>query len=176
MGYYYRNAASYAGSRAGGYDDFCLSSRRKIFASGSFNHHFIWIWSLVDGRLLATWEYPEDLLDDGDRPYDLAFHPAGTLLFAACGGSGLRIWDLRQQREIRGRYNNLSPTRLKFAPDGRFLAIDGCLLDIDSWSVEHTFSGTNAAFSPDGRLLTTLDELTGVAVWDRETRHLLSTV
>ncbi len=165
----------------------------ELLAGGSFNNIKVWIWSLADGHLVHVWDYPEEFKEDyfheQDRPYDIAFHPEGTWLFAACGEGGLRVWDVEQQCEKLASQDDLDPMQVTVAPDGQSLAVahfGGVLLqdrvvrvlEVGTWRVLHEFMGTfpSESFSPDGQVLATLDEHGSIFVWQVATEQLLYTL
>lgn len=169
----------------GDYDDIttlAFHPTRNLLVGGSFNNQKVWFWSLDDGRLLNVWE-PKC----NDRTYDLEFNPDGTLLFVAWGNGGLRVWDMKQQREVPGSGNNLYPTDVTVAPDGQSLAVahfggvrhqDVRVLEIGSWRLLRTFAGNDPSesYSPDGKILTTSEEHGHVYVWEVATQQLLYTL
>lgn len=164
-----------------------------LLAGGSFNTMKVWIWSLADRHLIHVWDYPEEFDEDyfheQDRPYDIAFNPEGTLLFAACSEGGLRVWDVEQRCERPGSQDDLDPQQVTVAPDGQSLAVahfGGVLLqervvrvlEVGTWRVLHEFMGEfpSESFSPDGQVLVTLDEHGSLFVWQVATERLLYTL
>jgi WD40 repeat protein len=153
----------------------------NILACGSFNNTTIWIWSLLDGQLLSIWDYPLDA-EEEDRCYHLAFAGDGSLLLAACGAAGLRVWDMALVCEVPGPGGDLSPVRITIAPDGQSFAVgdDGIATQIRklrTWRLLHDFAGEypSETFSSDGQLLATFNEHGSIYVWHVATETLLST-
>jgi WD40 repeat protein len=161
----------------------------NLLVGGSFNNRKVWFWDLEDGHLINTWEP-----DCNERPYDLAFNPDGTLLFAGYGACGLHVWDVRQGREVP--IPRVASSWLTIAPDGQSLAISHFgakrsrtmpyaqpthmvrILEIDSWHTQHEFVGRRPSetFSPDGQLLATIEEQGHIYLWRVATGELLCTL
>ncbi len=170
----------------GDYDDIttlAFHPNSEMLAAGSFNNTKVWLWSLADGHLLHTWEYPEHM-KNRDRPYDLAFNLDGALLFAGCGTGGLRVWDVAHAQEVLGCNDNLWPSWITLSPDGQSLAIahfDGVrshtvrIVEIGTWRIVHELAGRkpSESFSSDGQLLVTLGEYRDVYLWQAVTGDLL---
>src|SRR5262249_41881611 len=94
----------------------------------------------------------------------LAFGPGGQTLVIGGGRSGLRLWDLKANKE-KGQFTGHSEMVVSaaFSPDGRLLAAGGIDGRVRIWDVKTakgraTLVGQRGgvwslAFSPDGRLL-----------------------
>ncbi|HJU17059.1 MAG TPA: TIR domain-containing protein [Stellaceae bacterium] len=108
----------------------------------------------------------------------LAFDPAGNLLATGSWDKTLRIWDLRDGREIRellGHRNNI--LSVKFSPDGHHLASASKDKTVRLWDLTRGTEsvlgrggfGTiirDVAFSPDGRRLAIAGDDGVIRIWD----------
>jgi len=169
----------------GDYDDMttlAFHPTRPLVVGGSFNNRKVWFWSLDDGHLINVWEP-----NCNDRPYNLEFNPDGTFLFVAWGACGLRVWDMKQEREVPGIPDTLHAVKVTLAPNGQSLAVshfggvglqDVRVVEIGSWRLLHTFVGNypSESYSPDGKLLVTSEKHGHIYVWEVATQQLLYTL
>ena len=113
----------------------------------------------------------------------VAFNPDGSRMAAVNRRGGIAIWDT-ESRALVGQYDGIASSShtVDFSPDGRWLASDAGVWDIQTGERLWPFSAheglvLDVAFSLDGSLLATgsADQIVGVwSVQDRELLHSLT--
>jgi WD40 repeat protein len=85
----------------------------------------------------STWQYQSLIPVSRFFRFQVAFHPGGTLLCAACDAQEVPLWDTRTGAEVK-RYNWQIGRILSvaFAPDGMTAAAGGSNRRIVIWDVE----------------------------------------
>ena len=135
------------------------------------------VWSLVDGRRLASLADTSALLDD------VAFSPDCNWIAAAGRDKAARMF----RTETGERVGPLLVdhdilTRVGFSPDSRMLVTHRIYNRTDLWDVptgQHVLrsAGYRAAFSPDLRLLVLAGvDNTGIRIWELADRRLAETI
>jgi WD40 repeat protein len=130
-------------------------------------------WQTETGKQLHS-------VDVHDQIFDVAVSPDGLLALSTHGGKTLRLWDLKNWREIRRFEGHTGPPqRVVFSADGRRALSGGWDKTIRLWDVEtgkqlRCFEGHQApwggvAISPDGRLALSGGDDALVRLWDLET-------
>ncbi len=140
-------------------------------------------WNVEDGRLLSTFQHPDDTI------YSLAYSPDQRWLASGGRDAIVRLWSLDSVRskvevELQGHTDWVHT--LAFSPDGQLLASAGSDLSIRLWDVEtgvscgtlegHSGKVMAVIFSPDGRRLFTAAHDQLIKIWDVETREELATL
>jgi WD40 repeat protein len=135
------------------------------------------VWSLADGRRLATLMETSALLDD------VAFSPDCHWIAAAGRDKTARVF----RAETGERVGPLLVdddilTRVGFSPDSRMLVTQRIYNRTDLWDVptgQHILRspGHRAAFSPDLRILVAAGaDNTGIRIWQLADRRLVETI
>ncbi len=120
--------------------------------------------------------------------YDFAFGANGALAATTGSDGKVRIWNVRDRKEIRvldqkRKDGNLA---VAFSPDGKLVATGGDDRTSTVWDMQsgtpiavlasnfgHTGTSTTVAFSPDGAWLATSSKDTTAKIWDARTgKHL----
>lgn len=90
----------------------------KRLATAGARDREVTIWNLKTGKKAAEIEHVDSVLD-------VAFHPGGRVIAALCKDDRLYFHDLKNRDDrplLRVKLNG-DPWRIRFSPDGRFLAI-----------------------------------------------------
>jgi len=145
-----------------------LSADGTLVASGGIKgaKSGVAVWSLADGKHLAT-------LEETEISQALSFCPDGKLLLPSGGGVVLWDWQAGQSRRIL----NQSATALSCSADGKLVAAavgsTVRIWDLKSNRLQAECTGagrqvTRLAFSPDGRRLATLGATSSdlLKLWD----------
>jgi WD40 repeat protein len=138
------------------------------------------LWSIPDGRLLATLE------GHRDRLFSLAVTPDGRTLASGSDDKTIRLWSLPDGRLLATlKVHKASVSTLAFTPDGKML-VSGCLdKTIKLWSMPqsqllstlkgHTRNVGTVAITGDGKTLAGSDDKT-IRVWSLPEGRPLTTL
>jgi WD40 repeat protein len=135
--------------------------------------HLVHLWSLADGRLLAS------LRGHADWVRSVVFHPGGGQLASAGDDRRVLLWELPSGRLLRSINDHAQAVySISYSPDGRTLATVG----FDSQMRLYDATGgplstlncpcadmRAVAFSPDGRLMAAAGRNGKLRVWDMTT-------
>ncbi len=95
-----------------------LNPQRPWLATGGRDRSFC-IVDLDTGRVLnPRWQWPEGLIGERERVFDLVFAPDGQHLYVACEDQHLRRIDLAAGFAVRELFVGPTPGRLVLSPDG----------------------------------------------------------
>ena len=162
--------------------EIAFSPDGKRLAAGGFDPR-IWIWRTDDGK-------KEQVLDQKDETYALAFSPDGRSLIALGGrhDDSLRLWDLASGKEKFAGKVKANAYKLAFLPDGKTLAglrYDGkvWLRDGESGELKQEFPPPQPfegavnypmplALGPAARLAANEDRAGQLVVWQPGTNPL----
>lgn len=160
----------------------------KLLATGDA-HCVVTLRSATDGKALsqfATWPPPAPADDEkgqqrersyGDVICDLAFSPDSSMIAVADGHLGGSLWSVEPKKRLHTFTGIGYGSTVRFAPDGRSLALGGylargyghCIIEVATGKTRAVLTGPNRSFqcgfSPDGRLFATADWWS-VIVWD----------
>jgi serine/threonine protein kinase/WD40 repeat protein len=133
-------------------------------AIGSRQGRVVQVCDLATGRLRPQLSHPQGV-------WDVAWHPAGNLLAAACFDSRVYLWNVatgRPHAVLQGHRG--SAVGVAFSPDGNLLlswSWDGTGRLWDPWTGRHlvSFGGAASHFSRDGRWLASRNG-TKLGLWE----------
>ena len=135
------------------------------------------IWSLADGRKLASLMDTPALLDD------VVFSPDCQWIAAAGRDKTARMFRAETGERVGPLLvDNDILARVGFSPDSRLLVTHRIYNRTDVWEVptgQHVLrsAGYHAAFSPDQRFLVTAGaDNTGIRIWELADRRLVETI
>ena len=135
------------------------------------------VWSLVDGRKLAT------LVDTPSLVDDLTFSPDCNWIAAAGRDKAARLFRADTGERVGPLLEDDGIlTGVGFSPDSRMLVTHRIYNRTDLWEVptgQHVLQspGYHAAFSPDLRILVVAGaDNTGMRIWEVAARRLLETL
>lgn len=130
----------------------------------------------LTGRVLYTLQLPNN-----DNAGLVTFAPDGqTLATSVFRGSGVHLWDAKTGKHIGAPIlEDVSPTVMRFSPDGKLLAIACSDGTVRVWDVAngkesrrieaHERYVTDLAFVPGGTRIATLGPNEGLRYWDPAT-------
>ena len=143
----------------------------RLAAAG--DDHLVHLWSLADGRLLAS------LRGHADWVRSVAFQPGGTQLASAGDDRRVLLWELPSGRLARSIDDHTQAVyRVSYSPDGGTLATVGFDSQMRLYDANGTPRSTlncpcadmrAVAFSPDGKLMAAAGRNGKLRVWDMAT-------
>ena len=135
------------------------------------------LWNLQDGNHFS-------LAGHKSWVRSIDFSSDGTLMYTACWGGTIKIWDLSHEIPALKRSflaHQGAARWVRLSPDGERLATAGNYLSVKLWNAErgdlqHQFSGHErhvygVDFHPDGEHLVSQDLMGNVLVWDLKTNQ-----
>ena len=143
-----------------------FSADNQLFASGGMDG-LVTIGSLATRRLIANFEHQSQVRG-------LAFSPDGETLATIAWGDpqsprALYLWQIRTGRKL-AEIKCHTEKNLVFSADGRYLAVDGLILDTNTLNERYDFKERMVAFSPDGALAATCrSDFNSIGLWDMHT-------
>ncbi len=166
-----------------------LSADGKILVSGVrgslFSKDSVKIWDPATGQLVRSLTGPTD------RAYSLGLSKDGMKLASRTSGGGLGLWDVSQNKQLRGFVANTASgsrfylRRVGYSGDGRLIAGAGDdaikLWDAESGRELFTFKGHthgiwDLAFSPDARTLASGGQDHVIKLWSTVSGQELKTL
>ncbi len=148
-----------------------FSPDNELFASGGMDG-LVTIGSLATRRLVTSFEHQSQVRG-------LAFSPDGETLATIAWGDpqsprALYLWQIRTGRKL-AEIKCHTEKNLAFSPDGRYLAVDGLILDTHTLNERYDFKERMVAFSPDGALAATCrSDFNSIGLWDMHTGEQIS--
>lgn len=148
-----------------------FSPDSRLFASGGMDG-MVMIGDIRTRRLVASLEHQAQVRG-------LAFHPDGEHIITLSWGDAhlprqMTLWNIRTRQKVR-QVKCQTEKNVSFSPDGRLLALDGQVLDADTWKIRYDFRERVIAFSPDSRLAASCrSDFNSVGVWDLENGNQLT--
>jgi WD40 repeat protein len=140
----------------------CLAVGPAELAVGTHGGHVV-IWSVVDGRLLATFR------SHNHQVSQVAFSPGGNMV-ASVADRTVRVYEWQRGIVQVFRGHEAAPHSVAFQDDNRLVSLgsDGMLLHWDTrvgqqYRVLDPLAAATVAFSPDSRYLASLR-----MVWDMQ--------
>ena len=168
---------TFAGNEEGRYVAFSPDSR--MVAQSNIGPR-VFIWSVPDGKLLATLNHPTGV------PV-VVFSPDGQSLATSGYDALIRIWNIRDGKVVRTLKGSVGTVwTLAYSPDGTMLASGGEDKLVRLWRVSdgsllrtlkgHTMNVWSVNFSPDGQLLASGSFDKTAKVWSVNTGRLTRTL
>jgi WD40 repeat protein len=108
------------------------------------------LWKVSTGELLYTFD------EKGQTSiYSVVFTPQGNILISGSLDGTVHMWDVKSKRLLNTLKANNLIGDMTFSPDGRILATNAGLVDVNTgrWLWQFDVKGDSVAFSPDGGLV-----------------------
>ncbi len=148
-----------------------FSPDNNLFASGGMDG-MVTIGSLATRRRVAVFEHQSQVRG-------LAFSPDNQTLATIAWGDpqsprALYLWNIRTQKKIT-EIKCQTEKNLVFSADGRYLAVDGLILDTHTLNERYDFKERMVAFSPDNSLAATCrSDFNSIGIWNMHTGEQIS--
>lgn len=160
-----------------------LTSDDKFFVTSGFD--YVRIWRTETGKLVRTFNMPEDPESREDIFVGATFSPDDRYLAAGAKNGYLYIWDVKSGERLR-RLNlwGRKIETIAWTPDGRYLGLAGHMATIDFFAVEDLLNDDigndvmpfalqvpvtdnleHMSFNESGALLTTAHQDGTVQLW-----------
>lgn len=138
----------------------------------SARHHtqdFVW-WELATGRVAGRWSAPHSMVPDSASD----FSPDRRLLAVSGSQMDIRLFDAESGRPVKSLASPRHHRSLRFAPDGRRLAVSASsLLELWDWergvraaAVTNSTEANWIAWHPAGRWLAFAGQDGTIGFWD----------
>lgn len=143
----------------------------RLLATGGMDG-MVRVGNLTTKRLVCTLEHQAQVRG-------LAFSPDGETIATIAWGDpqaprGIYLWNLRTASKIN-MVKCHTEKNLIYSPDGRVLAADGTLYNVENLQILHDFKERYVAFSPDSKLVASCrSDFTTIGLWEMATGNKLA--